>query len=459
MNEANPVCTMLGCSHPIVLAGMGGPSRSELVGAVTQAGGFGFLGMVREAPALITQEVGALRNNGHQRFGINIIPAATPPDLLEAQLETIIRLRVPVVALFWDLDSSIVTRLREADITVVYQTGSVEEAIAAERAGAQIIIAQGREAGGHVRGTRPLRHLLPAAAAAVGVPVLAAGGLATGDDLVMSMALGASGIVLGTAFLATEESFAHSYHKQQLLTANASDTLLTDKFHINWPPGASVRVLSSAVTSGTHEKQASDRTVIGYENDRPIYLFSTDSPLRSMTGDFGSMALYAGTGVGKATSIRKAADVVGDIVDKATLAGPANETQPESRSPVCYAHQTHGAYMGQLEPEEIATELTALLSELRTLLIATLAKDKVSDIDGPPFPPDAQPLARWIARLGQTAMGTVRGKPFASQNSGIDPKTVITRLGRLIPGLPDGGLRSDLVALRIWLEAPSFVEP
>src|SRR6185312_9802005 len=141
------------------------------------------------------------------QFGVNIIPAATPPGLLDQQVAAIIRLRVPIVALFWDLDISLVRRLREAGILVVYQVGSVNEAVAVQHAGADIVIAQGREAGGHVRGTMRLRELLPAVVDAVKVPVLAAGGLGTGGDLLTAMALGADGIVLGTAFLAAKESF------------------------------------------------------------------------------------------------------------------------------------------------------------------------------------------------------------------------------------------------------------
>ncbi|MBN9310132.1 nitronate monooxygenase, partial [Devosia sp.] len=282
----NPLCHMLGCSRPIVLAGMGGVARSELVAAVAAAGGFGFLGMVRESPELIAAEVGRLRRLGIDRFGVNIIPAATGSDLLARQVETLLALRVPAVTLFWDIDTRLVRRLREAGILVVYQVGSVAEAVDAERAGAQVIIAQGREAGGHVRGATPLQSLLPAVAGAVQVPVLAAGGLSTGGDLIAALSLGAEGIVLGTALLAAEESFAHDHHKHRLLEAKAGDTLLTETFHINWPHGARVRVLASDVTAGKRGREVEgERVVIGDEDGRPIYLFSTDSPLRSTTGD------------------------------------------------------------------------------------------------------------------------------------------------------------------------------
>lgn len=449
MSKENRVSTLLGCTHPIVLAGMGGPSRSDLVGAVTAAGGFGFLGMVREPPMLIVREVEKLREAGHNRFGVNIIPAATEPGLLDMQLETIIALGVPVVGLFWDIDEAVIARLREADILVVHQVGSVEEAAAAERAGVQIVIAQGREAGGHVRGTMPLRTLLPATVAAVGVPVLAAGGLATGGDMLTAMALGAEGAVFGTAFLATEESFAHPYHKERLLAAEPSDTLLTGMFHINWPPGAPVRVLSSAVTSGA---RGGTNTVIGEEEGRPIYLFSTDSPLRSMTGDFESMALYAGTGVGSVTAIRPAAEVVCEIAADAAASPARVDIVTEVSSPACYAHEMGGTYMGELEPEEIAAEIAALLSDLKALLAAILAETAVQcPGEGPPFSKEAEPLARWIVHLTPgaadlaVAAGPLDGAPEAR-------RAVVKRLGTLIPRVPGRTLGAELTALRAMVE-------
>jgi len=140
-------CNLLGCEHPIVLAGMGGVARSELVIAVTRAGGFGFLGMVRESPSLIRREVEAVRRATSKRFGINLIPAATDRDLLEQQLNTCIDVEIPVITLFWDMFPDVVGRLRDAGVVVICQVGSVKEGEEAQRAGAQILIAQGVEAG------------------------------------------------------------------------------------------------------------------------------------------------------------------------------------------------------------------------------------------------------------------------------------------------------------------------
>ena len=230
-----PVCDLLGCDYPIVLAGMGGVARSELALAVTRAGGFGFLGMVRESPELIRSQVEAMRRGTSKPFGVNIIPAATAPDLLEAQVKTCIDLRVPAMALFWDLRSDLVQRFRQAGTVVVCQVGSATEGKAAEAAGAQILIAQGEEAGGHVRGSTPLYTLLSELIPESSLPLLAAGGMVDGQDLIEALRHGAQGIVIGTAFLATSKSFAHSYHKRRVVEASADDTILTDIFHINWP--------------------------------------------------------------------------------------------------------------------------------------------------------------------------------------------------------------------------------
>jgi nitronate monooxygenase len=262
-------CDLLGCEHPIVLAGMGGVARSELVIAVTRAGGFGFLGMVRESPSLIRREVEAVRRATSKRFGINLIPAATEPGLLEQQLKISIELEIPVITLFWDIFPDVIARLRDAGVVVVCQVGSVKEAEEAQRAGAQILIAQGVEAGGHVRDTVPLWALLPEVIASTDVPVLAAGGLVDGRDLATALRAGAQGVVIGTAFLASPESFAHDYHKQRIVNARPEDTILTDMFHINWPIGAPVRVLRNSATRGEKGDPFGATQIIGEEEGRP----------------------------------------------------------------------------------------------------------------------------------------------------------------------------------------------
>jgi nitronate monooxygenase len=147
--------------------------------------------------------------------------------------------------------------------------------------------------------------------------VLAAGGMVNGQDLVEVVQLGAQGIVIGTAFLAAPESFAHDYHKQRIVEATSRDTTLTDIFHINWPIGAQVRVLENSTTRGQKGDPFGPRRIIGDEEGRPVYLFSTDSPSRVMTGDFEAMALYAGASVDRISRIMPAGERVTQIVDEA----------------------------------------------------------------------------------------------------------------------------------------------
>jgi nitronate monooxygenase len=157
---------LLGCRYPIVSAGMGGPARSELAAAVSEAGGFGLLGMVRESPQLIEREIAAVRAATRQPFGVNLIPAATEPSLFAAELDTCLAAHVPALCFFWDIAPEAVKRAKDAGALVLYQVGSLEDALAAEQAGADAVIVQGMEAGGHVRGRDrlhgPLRHQLAA---------------------------------------------------------------------------------------------------------------------------------------------------------------------------------------------------------------------------------------------------------------------------------------------------------
>jgi nitronate monooxygenase len=124
-------------------------------------------------------------------------------------------------------------------------------------------------------------------------------------------------VVIGTASLASPESFAHDDHKERIVTARSQETLVTDMFHINWPIGAPVRVLQNSATQGLRGDPFGPKSVIGEEEGRPIYLFSTDSPLRSMTGDFEAMALYAGQGVDRIDAIIPAGDRLRTMVAEA----------------------------------------------------------------------------------------------------------------------------------------------
>lgn len=323
MSLRTPICDLLQCSHPILQAGMGGVARAELVAAVAEAGGYGFLGMVREAPDFIAAQIDAVRARTNRPFGVNLIPAATEPGLFRAELDACLDRRVHSVCFFWTVDRAAVARAKAAGCLVLYQVGSVREAIAAEAAGADIIIAQGVEAGGHVHGHVSSLVLLPQVAAAVACPVIASGGFASGRSLVAALALGAQGIHCGTAFMATAESYAHDYHKTALLAAASEDTVYTDAFSINWPPNSPVRVLRNSVTDSLgdnlvgHDPDDLWCEQVATDDGRPIYRYSTDSPLRSTVGDIEELALFGGQCCGLVTTLVPAARRIADIMHEA----------------------------------------------------------------------------------------------------------------------------------------------
>ncbi len=218
-----------------------------------------------------------------------------------------------------------------------------------------------------------------------------------------------------------------------------------------------MRVLKSAVTLASRRGPDNGaRTVIGEDDGRPIYLFSTDSPLRSTSGELEAMALYAGTGVGAITDIPAAADRIAAIVKEAAellaeTEAPGASIEPSS--PVCYMGEMRGDYMGELSGSELASHLLGLAADLRTALRTLVARP--ADHDAPPFPPGAAAYARWLLRL-RREIGTsdlVATRPPATGELGLIHAALLHRLSHLIPRLPETALRNDLSRLREFIEA------
>ena len=223
-----PVCDLLGIRHPIALGGMAGHTSVPLVAAVSNAGGLGTLGIARTPDDQIPNDIAAIRAATPAPFGVNFLLFLARDTAIDAALAA----RPPVFSAAWaraDQDlSAVFGRAHEAGSLVMYMAGTVPEALRARAAGADVIVAQGTEGGGHV-GWMATMTVLPMIVDAAGsTPVLAAGGIADGRGLAAALALGAQGALLGTRFLATRESPLHPHFKQAVVDSDGHDTFLTE---------------------------------------------------------------------------------------------------------------------------------------------------------------------------------------------------------------------------------------
>ena len=222
----------LGVELPIVQAGMGGGlAGHRLAAAVSEAGGLGTIGFL--APDGLRRELAAARRLTRRPLAVNLLlPFARRGHFAAAS-------EADVVVTFWGVPR------RGTPGVWIHQCGSVAEALAARAAGADAVIAQGVEAGGHVRGSSPALELLERVRAALpGCPVLSAGGVAEAGDAAARLAAGAEGVVCGTRFLMAEESGAHPAYRARV--AAAGSTILTELFGAGWP--APHRVVANAAT-------------------------------------------------------------------------------------------------------------------------------------------------------------------------------------------------------------------
>jgi len=310
MTLATRFTDLIGCEVPIQQAGMGGASTPELAAAVSNAGG---LGMLTAAAADVPADIDAtLAATAGRPFGLNFLMPFFDRALLEAVAH-----RVRLVEWFWGQpDPVLVAVAHDAGAIAAWQVGSRDEAVAAADAGCDLIVAQGVEAGGHVRGTIGLLPLLDSVLGAVEVPVVAAGGIGTGRGVAAVLAAGASAARIGTRFVATPESGAHPRYKEALVSAQAADTVLTETFGIWWPD-APHRVLRSAVQAA--EALADDQAgeVGGAGEPFQVPRFAIRNPDRATRGHIDAMALYAGQSVTAVTAITPAADVVREIATDA----------------------------------------------------------------------------------------------------------------------------------------------
>jgi nitronate monooxygenase len=327
-----PLCDLLGITHPILNVGFALPAGPELAAAVSNAGGLGVIGGTHLTATLIQERVGRTRALTDRPFGVNVILAEklrrTTP--VADTLAAIFAERVAVVVLFWGDPGPYVATAHRAGTKVLVQVGSVAEARAAATAGVDAIIAQGAEAGGHVRGTIALSSILPAIVDAVApLPVLASGGIADGRGLAGAIALGAQGVSMGTRFVASTECWSPQEYKERIVAGTAEDTVYArDLFDISWPD-APHRVLRNRTVrewEGAGQPPPGARpgegTTIGTTTRADgttveIKRYAAAMPTGAFNGDIDLAALWCGESVNLVNDIKPAADIVRDVAREA----------------------------------------------------------------------------------------------------------------------------------------------
>lgn len=224
MGLHTPLCDLLDVKHPIMLAGMGGVSYAELCAAVSNAGGYGVLGMAGRSPDFIRDEMRKVKSLTDRPFGVDLLAAS--PESLTASVEIIIEEGASSFVAGLGVPMPIMERLKNAGLKVMVVCGAVKHAVKAEQAGCDAVICQGGEGGGHTGlvGTMPL---VAQAVEAVKVPVVAAGGLYDGRGLAAALSLGAVGVWMGTRFIASVEAHAGELYRETILGAADDDTIRT----------------------------------------------------------------------------------------------------------------------------------------------------------------------------------------------------------------------------------------
>jgi NAD(P)H-dependent flavin oxidoreductase YrpB (nitropropane dioxygenase family) len=317
---------LVGCAVPIQQAGMGAVAPPELAAAVSQAGALGMLGTARPGltVATLADLLERVRLLTDKPFGVNFIVApiflngtSKRPPLDLKCIEMAARAAKVVEFFYGEPERRLVEMVHTGGALACWQVGSQAEAIAAARAGCDFIVAQGIEAGGHVRGTTPTMTLLGEVIAAVDIPVLAAGGIGSGRAMAAALAAGADGVRVGTRFVAATEAAAHPKYTAALIAAEAKDTAYTEVFSLGWPD-APHRVLRSCITAA----ETFQGDVVGERSDllgtrMQILRYQVGVADQTTRGAIEAMSLWAGESVGSVKRVQPAAEIVQELAEGA----------------------------------------------------------------------------------------------------------------------------------------------
>jgi nitronate monooxygenase len=319
-----PLCDILGVDYPIIQAPIGSAASPQLAAAVSNAGALGMLALSWRSPADIRGVIRETRELADRPFGVNLVLTGSQRERLECALDEGVR----IVSFFWGDPTSYVERVHDVGGIALHTVGTIEEARDAIEAGVDVIVAQGWEAGGHVRSDISTIVLVPSVVDAVGSrPVVAAGGIADGRGVAAALTLGAQGAWVGTRFLASQEAAVHPDYRKAVIDATISDTLHTMLFDIGWPH-APHRVIRNrtvddwlAAGAPLPGSRPGEGEVVGrLPNGNPVVRYSDVPPLAGIEAEVDDLALYAGQSAGLVSSVAPAGDIVRRMVEEADRA-------------------------------------------------------------------------------------------------------------------------------------------
>ena len=296
-------------------APIGPATTTRLVEAVSSVGALGTLAASWTEPAVLREQVREIRASSGPRFCVNLVLAFDQRSRLDVVLEE----GVGFVSFSWGIDAALIGAAHDGGAVVLVQVADAAAGLEAADAGADVVVAQGVEAGGHVQGTTPLVELLGTLRPILDRPILAAGGVADRDSARAAVIAGADGVACGTAFLAAFEADVHPDYLECLVRADEVDTVLTTVFDIGWPD-APHRVIRNdtvgdweAAGAPDHGARPGEGSVIAARSGVPVVRYSDAQPTADTTGGIGSMALYAGTSVGMVHRRASAADITREL--------------------------------------------------------------------------------------------------------------------------------------------------
>jgi len=310
-----PICDRLGIQYPIILAGMGGVSMHQLVAAVSNAGGLGVIGAATLGARELREEIRQTRALTDKPFAVDLL--APIPDMIRPQMQVVFEEGITIFVAGLAVPRDFIDEMHACGMTVIVMIGKVRHAVKSAEAGADIVAAQGTEAGGHTGEVGGLA-LVPQVVDAVTIPVLAAGGIADGRGLVAALALGAQGAVIGTRFIATPEAQAAPEYRQAILRSGEADTVRTRCY-----TGKPARTIRNAYNEGWDRKADQIKPFpaqVGVSVQEGVMDYMGigrgADPERSF--------MPAGQGMGLIRDIKPASEVLRDIVREAetVLAGP-----------------------------------------------------------------------------------------------------------------------------------------